>query len=91
MEINYCKKADSVYISLPGRTLEKAADANRIKVAPSVLVDYDNTDKPIGVELIAISKLSPEDLENLDVLTTEQKVRVREYLLYIAALALMDQ
>ena len=54
MKLNYDKKTDSLYLEL-----RKGEYKRSKKVSDSVLVDYDDTDKVLGIEVLGVKDVIP--------------------------------
>ena len=61
MKLKVDQQADALYL-----TLSEAPASRTEEVSPGVLVDYDEQDRVVGIELLYLSKRSPEtDLRRL--------------------------
>lgn len=54
MKLNYDRKTDSLYLEL-----RKGGYKRSKKVSDSVLVDYDDTDKVLGIEVLGVKEVIP--------------------------------
>lgn len=67
MKIEFDEQADALYISL--RPIGNGDVDETVEIADGMCIDYDKRHKPVGLEIIGISKLKPGDFENFAAFT----------------------
>ena len=61
MEIKFDKEANALYIKLRDKKIVYTEE-----ISPNVIVDYSEDNKPVGIEILNVSKeLKRKDLEGL--------------------------
>jgi len=72
--ISYDQSADAVYFRLKdGQIIDSES------VSPGVVFDYDENNQVVVIELLSVSKRTPEELKNIDFpFEAEDKQQLRE-------------
>jgi hypothetical protein len=64
------------YLTLPGCAMKKAAYSR--KAEPGMVVDYDESDVPIGIEIVSPSIVSPQAVNDVLVALHQQPLKEEE-------------
>nr|WP_287729078.1 DUF2283 domain-containing protein [Microcystis sp. M061S2] len=68
MKINYDRAANAAYIR---RFEGKVIDSEEL--APGIVYDYDETDRIVGIEILAVKQRRAEQFKNIDFPLEESK------------------
>ncbi len=81
MKINYDRAANAAYIR---RFEGKVIDSEEL--APGIVYDYDETDRIVGIEILAVKQRTAEQFKNIDFPLEESEMQ--EIRRWFAALTL---
>ena len=75
MKINYDRAANAAYIR---RFEGKVIDSEEL--APGIVYDYDETDRIVGIEILAVKQRRDEQFKNIDFpLEESEKQEIRQW------------
>ena len=75
MKINYDRAANAAYIRrFEGKII------NSEELAPGIVYDYDETDRIVGIEILAVKQRTAEQFKNIDFpLEESEKQEIRQW------------
>ncbi len=75
MKINYDRAANAAYIRrFEGKII------NSEELAPGIVYDYDETDRVVGIEILAVKQRTAEQFKNIDFpLEESEKQEIRQW------------